>query len=132
MLDLFNGLNFNISFMLLVALIFVLFYEVINGFHDAANAVASVIYTRALNAKIAVIMSGLFNFIGVLTSGLSVAYTIVHLLPTNILLNTDSYHTLIIMFSILLTSILWNLSTWYLGLPSSSSHTLIGSINNRY
>ncbi|MBX4181060.1 inorganic phosphate transporter [Sodalis sp. CWE] len=114
--------------MLVFALVFVLIYEAINGFHDTANAVAIVIYTRTLCSKLAVIMSGVFNFFGVLTGGLSVAYTIIHLFPTELLLNISSICGLAMMFSMLLAAILWNIGTWYFGLPTSSSHTLIGSI----
>ncbi|MXP51197.1 inorganic phosphate transporter PitA [Pantoea sp. SoEX] len=128
MLHLFAGMNINTGLLLIIALIFVLCYEAINGFHDTANAVVTVIYTRTMHAQLAVIMSGIFNFFGVLLGGLSVAYTIVHLLPTDLLLNIGSCHGLIMIFSMLLTAIIWNLSTWYLGLPTSSSHTLISAI----
>ncbi|NIG87720.1 inorganic phosphate transporter PitA [Serratia symbiotica] len=128
MLHLFTGLDFDTSLMLILALLFVLFYEAINGFHDTANAVATVIYTRAMRSQLAVIMSGLFNFLGVMLGGLSVAYAIVHLLPTDLLLNVSSAHGLAMVFSMLLAAIIWNLSTWYFGLPASSSHTLIGAI----
>ncbi|OAT30102.1 low-affinity inorganic phosphate transporter [Proteus myxofaciens ATCC 19692] len=114
--------------MLVLALIFVLFYEAINGFHDTANAVATVIYTRAMRAQFAVVMAGVFNFLGVLLGGLSVAYAIVHLLPTDLLLNVSSAHGLAMVFSLLLAAIIWNLGTWYFGIPASSSHTLIGAI----
>lgn len=113
---------------MLLALAFVLVYEAINGFHDTANAVATVIYTRAMRAQLAVVMAALFNFFGVLLGGLSVAYAIVHMLPTDLLLNMGSAHGLAMMFSMLLAAIIWNLGTWYLGLPASSSHTLIGAI----
>lgn len=128
MLHLFAGLDFDTSLMLILALLFVLFYEAINGFHDTANAVATVIYTRAMRSQLAVIMAGLFNFLGVILGGLSVACAIVHLLPTDLLLNVSSSHGLAMVFSMLLAAIIWNLSTWYFGLPSSSSHTLIGAI----
>lgn len=121
-------LDFHTGLMLVLALLFVLFYEAINGFHDTANAVATVIYTRALRSQIAVVMSGIFNFLGVMLGGLSVAYAIVHLLPTDLLLNVGSAHGLAMMFSLLLAAIIWNLGTWYFGLPASSSHTLIGAI----
>jgi low-affinity inorganic phosphate transporter len=114
--------------MLGLALLFVLFYEAINGFHDTANAVATVIYTRAMREQLAVVMAGVFNFLGVLLGGLSVAYAIVHLLPTDLLLNINSVQGLAMMFSVLLAAIIWNLGTWYFGIPASSSHTLIGSI----
>lgn len=128
MLHLFTGLDFNTGLMLILALLFVLIYEAINGFHDTANAVATVIYTRAMRSQLAVVMAGLFNFLGVMLGGLSVAYAIVHLLPTDLLLNVSSAHGLAMVFSMLLAAIVWNLGTWYLGLPASSSHTLIGSI----
>ncbi|TCV95607.1 inorganic phosphate transporter PitA [Biostraticola tofi] len=128
MLHLFAGLEFHTGVMLVLALIFVLVYEAINGFHDTANAVATVIYTRAMRSQLAVVMSGLFNFLGVILGGLSVAYAIVHLLPTDLLLNVSSAHGLAMMFSMLLAAIIWNLGTWYFGLPASSSHTLIGAI----
>lgn len=128
MLHLFTGVEFYTGLMLILALVFVLFYEAINGFHDTANAVATVIYTRAMRAEYAVIMAGLFNFFGVMLGGLSVAYAIVHLLPTDLLLNVSSAHGLAMVFSMLLAAIIWNLGTWYFGLPASSSHTLIGAI----
>ncbi|CPR15320.1 Low-affinity inorganic phosphate transporter [Brenneria goodwinii] len=128
MLHLFAGLDYYTSLMLILALLFVLFYEAINGFHDTANAVATVIYTRAMKAQFAVVMAGIFNFLGVLLGGLSVAYAIVHLLPTDLLLNVSSAHGLAMVFSMLLAAIIWNLGTWYFGLPASSSHTLIGAI----
>lgn len=128
MLHLFAGLDFHTSLLLVIALVFVLFYEAINGFHDTANAVATVIYTRAMRSQLAVAMAGVFNFLGVLLGGLSVAYTIVHLLPTDLLLNVGTAHGLAMVFSLLLAAIIWNLTTWYFGLPASSSHTLIGAI----
>ncbi|MBK4765329.1 MAG: inorganic phosphate transporter [Pantoea sp. Brub] len=128
MFSLFNSLHFNTGLLLILALLFVLFYEAVNGFHDTANAVATIIHTRAMRPKLAVIMSGIFNFLGVLLGGLSVAYSIVHLLPIDILLNIESLRSFAMIFSMLLAAIIWNVSTWYLGLPASSSHTLIGAI----
>lgn len=128
MLNLFTGLDLYTELVLLLALFFVLFYEAINGFHDTANAVATVIYTRAMRPNLAVIMAAIFNFFGVLLGGLSVAYAIVHMLPTDLLLNMGSSHGLAMVFSMLLAAIIWNLGTWYFGLPASSSHTLIGAI----
>ncbi len=128
MLHLFAGLDFHTGLMLVLALLFVLFYEAINGFHDTANAVATVIYTRAMRSQVAVVMAGVFNFLGVMLGGLSVAYAIVHLLPTDLLLNVSSAHGLAMVFSMLLAAIIWNLGTWYFGIPASSSHTLIGAI----
>lgn len=128
MLDMFTGLSFELGIGLFFALVFVLAYEFINGFHDTANAVATVIYTKAMPAHMAVVASGIFNFAGVMLGGLGVAYAIVHLLPVDLLLNVASVHGIIMVFSLLASAILWNLGTWYLGLPASSSHTLIGAI----
>ncbi|VFP86501.1 inorganic phosphate transporter PitA [Candidatus Erwinia haradaeae] len=128
MLHLFSSLDCYTTCFLILALFFVLFYETINGFHDTANAIATVIYTRALRSQLAVVMSGVFNFVGVLLGGLSVAYAIVHLLPADLLQNVRSAHGLIMLSSMLIASIIWNLGTWYYGLPASSSHTLIGGI----
>jgi len=113
---------------LALALAFVLFFEFINGFHDTANAVATVIYTKAMSAHTAVILSGIFNFLGVLLGGVGVAYAIVHLLPVELLINVNSAQGLIMVFALLAAAITWNLGTWYFGIPASSSHTLIGAI----
>lgn len=128
MLDMFTGLDFTVGLALCLSLLFVLAYEFINGFHDTANAVATVIYTKAMPPHMAVVASGIFNFLGVIIGGLGVAYAIVHLLPVDLLLNVSSAYGMIMVFSLLTTAILWNLATWYFGIPSSSSHTLIGSI----
>ncbi|SMC28915.1 low-affinity inorganic phosphate transporter [Andreprevotia lacus DSM 23236] len=128
MLDLFSGLSLGIGLSLALALFFVLAFEFINGFHDTANAVATVIYTKAMPPNLAVMLSGLFNFAGVIAGGLGVAYAIVHLLPVDLLINVNSTQGLAMVFSLLAAAILWNLGTWYFGLPASSSHTLIGSI----
>lgn len=128
MLYLFTDLDISTGLLLLLALIFVLFYEAINGFHDTANAVATVIYTRAMRPQLAIVMAAVFNFLGVLLGGLSVAYAIVHMLPTDLLLNMSSARGLAMVFSMLSAAIIWNFGTWYLGLPASSSHTLIGAI----
>ncbi len=127
MLHLFAGLDLHTGLLLLLALVFVLFYEAINGFHDTANAVATVT-AAAMRSQLAVVMAAVFNFFGVLLGGLSVAYAIVHMLPTDLLLNVSSGHGLAMVFSMLLAAIIWNLGTWYFGLPASSSHTLIGAI----
>jgi low-affinity inorganic phosphate transporter len=128
MFDLFSGLDAWVVVSLLLALIFVLSFEFINGFHDTANAVATVIYTKAMPANLAVIMSGCFNFLGVLLGGVGVAYAIVHLLPVDLLISTNTAYGLVMVFSLLAAAIIWNLGTWYFGIPASSSHTLIGSI----
>ena len=117
------------AFVLLgVALLIALGFEFVNGFHDTANAVATVIYTHSLPAQVAVIWSGFFNFLGVLTSSGAVAFTIVSLLPVELILKVGSGAGYAMIFALLLAAILWNLGTWALGLPASSSHTLIGSI----
>ena len=128
MLDMFTGLDFTVGLALFLSLVFVLAYEFINGFHDTANAVATVIYTKAMPPYMAVVASGIFNFFGVMVGGLGVAYAIVHLLPVDLLLNVSSAYGMIMVFSLLTSAIFWNLGTWYFGIPSSSSHTLIGSI----
>jgi PiT family inorganic phosphate transporter len=111
-----------------LALLLALSFEFVNGFHDTANAVATVIYTHTLPAVPAVIWSGFFNFLGVLTSTGAVAFSIVSLLPAELVIHVGSSAGFAMVFSLLVSAILWNLGTWYLGLPASSSHTLIGSI----
>ncbi len=110
------------------ALLLALGFEFVNGFHDTANAVATVIYTHTLPAVPAVIWSGFFNFLGVLTSTGAVAFSIVHLLPADLVIHVGSAAGFAMVFSLLVSAILWNFGTWFLGLPASSSHTLIGSI----
>src|SRR5271163_232444 len=113
---------------LLFALFLALSFEFVNGFHDTANAVATVIYTHTLKPNIAVVWSGCWNLIGVLTSSGGVAFGVLALLPVELVLNVGSGAGFAMVFALLISSILWNLGTWYLGLPASSSHTLIGSI----
>lgn len=103
-------------------------FEFINGFHDTANAVATVIYTKALKPRLAVILSGVCNFLGVYVGGIAVAYAIVHLLPVDLLVSVNDSSGMVMIYALLLAAMLWNFGTWYLGLPASSSHTLIGSI----
>ncbi|HTG03840.1 MAG TPA: inorganic phosphate transporter [Bradyrhizobium sp.] len=114
--------------LLLVALLIALGFEFVNGFHDTANAVATVIYTHSLPAEFAVMWSGFFNFLGVLFSTGAVAFGIVSLLPVELILQVSSGAGFAMVFALLIAAILWNLGTWWLGLPASSSHTLIGSI----
>jgi PiT family inorganic phosphate transporter len=111
-----------------VALLIALGFEFVNGFHDTANAVATVIYTRSLPAEFAVMWSGLFNFLGVLTSSGAVAFGILSLLPVELILQVGSSSGFAMVFALLIAAILWNLGTWFLGLPASSSHTMVGSI----
>ncbi len=111
-----------------LALLIALGFEFVNGFHDTANAVATVIYTHSLPAQVAVIWSGFFNFLGVLTSSGAVAFTVVSLLPVELILQVGSGAGYAMIFSLLIAAIIWNLGTWSMGLPASSSHTLIGSI----
>ena len=111
-----------------IALLIALGFEFVNGFHDTANAVATVIYTNSMPANMAVIWSGAFNFLGVLTSSGAVAFTVVSLLPVELILQVGSEAGFSMVFALLFAAILWNLGTWYFGLPNSSSHTLIGSI----
>lgn len=114
--------------LLTVALLIALAFEFVNGFHDTANAVASVIYTRSLSPNTAVIWSGVFNFLGVMLSTGAVAYGVISLLPVELILHMGSGVGYAMIFALLSAAIIWNLSTWWLGLPASSSHTLIGSI----
>ncbi|MBN8960277.1 MAG: inorganic phosphate transporter [Rhizobiales bacterium] len=114
--------------LLLVALLIALGFEFVNGFHDTANAVATVIYTHSLPAEFAVMWSGLFNFLGVIASSGAVAFGIVSLLPVELILQVGSGAGFAMVFALLIAAIVWNLGTWYFGLPASSSHTLIGSI----
>ena len=111
-----------------VALLIALGFEFVNGFHDTANAVATVIYTHSLPANFAVVWSGFFNFLGVLTSTGAVAFGIVSLLPVELILQVGSSAGFAMVFALLIAAIVWNLGTWWLGHPASSSHTLIGSI----
>jgi PiT family inorganic phosphate transporter len=114
--------------LLFIALLIALGFEFVNGFHDTANAVATVIYTNAMPANVAVVWSGFFNFLGVLVSTGAVAFGIVSLLPVELILQVGSSAGFAMVFALLLAAILWNLATWWLDIPSSSSHTLIGSI----
>lgn len=122
------GLEIGVFALLILCLLAACAFEFVNGFHDTANAVATVIYTNALKPTHAVMWSGLCNFIGVFIGGIGVAMGIVKLLPTEALIDPDLYHNIALIMALLLSAILWNLGTWYLGLPASSSHTLIGSI----
>src|SRR6516225_9737876 len=114
--------------LLFVALLIALGFEFVNGFHDTANAVATVIYTHSLPAHIAVVWSGMFNLLGVLLSSGAVAFGIVSLLPVELILQVGSSAGFAMVFALLIAAMIWNLGTWYFGLPASSSHTLIGSI----
>src|SRR5262245_26032523 len=114
--------------LLFVALLIALGFEFVNGFHDTANAVATVIYTHSLPANVAVVCAGVFNFLGVVLSSGAVAFGIITLLPVELILQVGSNAGFAMVFALLFAAIIWNLGTWYLGLPASSSHTLIGSI----
>src|SRR5215831_13055813 len=123
-----HGLALLSFFLLGVALLIALGFEFVNGFHDTANAVATVIYTHSLAPPVAVVYSGFLNFLGVLFSSGAVAFGIISLLPVELILQVGSSAGFAMVFALLIAAILWNLGTWYLGLPASSSHTLIGSI----
>ncbi|HEY4029536.1 MAG TPA: inorganic phosphate transporter [Caulobacteraceae bacterium] len=114
--------------LLFLALLIALGFEFVNGFHDTANAVATVIYTHSMPPVVAVVWSGLFNLIGVLTSAGTVAYSILTLLPVELILQVGSGAGYAMVFSLLLAAIIWNLGTWAFGIPNSSSHALIGSV----
>ena len=114
--------------LLATALFIALGFEFVNGFHDTANAVATVIYTNALSAPVAVMWAGFCNFLGVMVASGAVAYGIIALLPVELIMNVGSGAGFAMVFAMLIAAILWNLGTWFLGIPASSSHTLIGSI----
>src|ERR1700691_3094638 len=111
-----------------IALLTALGFEFVNGFHDTANAVATVIYTHSLEPHVAVVWSGICNFAGVLVASGAVAFGIISLLPVELILQVSSGAGFAMVFALLIAAIIWNLGTWYFGLPASSSHTMVGSI----
>jgi PiT family inorganic phosphate transporter len=113
--------------LLVLAVAFALFYQAVNGFHDTANAVATVVYTRSMRATPAVVLSGVCNLLGVLVSGVGVAYAIVNLLPMDAIVG-DTHGQFALVFAVLTGALIWNLGTWFFGIPASSSHTLIGAV----
>ena len=121
-------LDLSYSILLIVCLIAACGFEFVNGFHDTANAVATVIYTNSLKPWVAVIWSGFFNFLGVLLGGITVAVGIINLLPVETLVDQNLAHSMSMIMALLISAITWNLLTWYFGIPCSSSHTLLGSI----
>lgn len=121
-------LSTGLLFVFLTCLLAVVGFEFVNGFHDTANAVATVIYTKALKPVYAIPWSGFFNFLGVAVGGITVAMGILKLVPLNELMVLPVEVGACMVLSILLASIIWNLGTWYLGIPCSSSHTLIGAM----
>ncbi|MCF8430025.1 MAG: inorganic phosphate transporter, partial [Bacteroidia bacterium] len=122
------GLDPTLTFLLIVCLIAACAFEFINGFHDTANAVATVIYTNSLKPWVAVIWSAVWNSVGVFAGGITVAMGISYLIPVEILADQNIYHSVALIMALLITAIVWNLGTWYFGIPCSSSHTLVGSI----
>lgn len=116
------------EFLLFFFLLLVCAFEFINGFHDTANAVAPVIYTNSLSPKKSVMIAAVFNFLGVAIGGTAVAMGIIHLLPIESIIAGSTGYGIAVISALLLSSIIWNLGTWYIGMPASSSHTLIGSI----
>lgn len=122
------GLDTALFLLLFFCILCACAFEFVNGFHDTANAVATVIYTNSLKPNVAVVWSGFCNFLGVFAGGIGVAMGIVNLLPVELLIDQNVYHSVAMVLALLLSAIIWNLGTWYFGLPSSSSHTLIGSI----
>jgi PiT family inorganic phosphate transporter len=127
--DLSNNAGSGLQYLLLgIALLVALGFEFVNGFHDTANAVATVIYTHSLEPHFAVAWSGLWNFLGVLASSGLVAFAIISLLPVELILQVGSKAGFAMVFALLVAAIIWNLGTWWFGLPASSSHTLIGSV----
>ncbi len=123
-----DGLTTGRAVLLVLCILIAFGFEFVNGFHDTANAVATVIYTNSLKPRVAVVLSGICNFTGVFLGGIGVALGIINLLPVELLVSSGPGSGLAMVLALLLSAILWNLGTWYLGLPASSSHTLIGSI----
>lgn len=121
-------LELSYSILLIVCLLAACGFEFVNGFHDTANAVATVIYTNSLKPWFAVIWSGIFNFAGVFLGGIGVAISIINLLPVETLIDQNIAHSISMVMALLISAITWNLLTWYFGIPCSSSHTLLGSI----
>ncbi|MFN6082548.1 MAG: inorganic phosphate transporter, partial [Bacteroidota bacterium] len=122
------GLDPTLTALLIFCITLACAFEFINGFHDTANAVATVIYTNSLKPWVAVTWSAIWNAIGVFAGGIAVAMGISNLLPVEVLTDTNIHHNIALILSLLLTAIAWNLGTWYYGIPCSSSHTLVGSI----
>ncbi len=122
------GLGIGLSALLCLCILCVCAFEFINGFHDTANAVATVIYTKSLKPWRAVLLSGLLNGLGVFLGGTAVAMGIINMLPVETLVDQNVFHSLGMVAAILLTAIIWNLGTWWLAIPASSSHTLVGAI----
>lgn len=122
------GLELDIFILLTIAIVAACAFEFINGFHDTANAVATVIYTNSLKPTQAVVWSGIMNFAGVITGGVGVGLSIVNLLPVELIIDQNVYQSIAMVLALLFSAIIWNFGTWYFGLPSSSSHTLIGAI----
>ena len=122
------GLESGILVLFVVCIVAIFLFEFINGFHDTANAVATVIYTHTLKPQYAVILSGALNFLGVMLGGVGVAMGIVELMPIDVVASQDIGVSVSLILSVLISAIVWNLGTWYYGIPCSSSHTLIGSI----
>src|ERR1035441_1634672 len=114
--------------LLIFSLIMVIMFEATNGFHDAANAVATVIYTKSLQPGPAVVLSGVMNFVGVLVGGIAVAYALVELLPAEVLTPPDGGPAVAMLISLFVAALFWNIGTWWFGLPNSSSHCLIGAL----
>jgi PiT family inorganic phosphate transporter len=121
-------LELSYSILLVICLLAACSFEFVNGFHDTANAVATVIYTNSLKPWAAVIWSGIWNFLGVILGGIGVAVGIINLLPVESLVDQNVAHSISMVMALLISAIFWNLLTWYFGIPCSSSHTLIGSI----
>lgn len=122
------GLEPHVLLLLAICLLAACAFEFVNGFHDTANAVATVIYTNTLRPWVAVVWSAFWNFIGVFAGGIGVAMGIVYLLPVESLVDQNVYHGIAMVGALIVAAIIWNIGTWYYGIPSSSSHALIGSI----
>jgi inorganic phosphate transporter, PiT family len=113
---------------LMVCLVLVLAFEFSNGFHDTANAVATVIYTKSLRPLYAVVWSGIMNFTGVIFGGIAVAYALVELIPPEVLSPPNGGVAVGMLAALFVSALIWNVGTWWFGIPNSSSHALIGAL----
>ncbi|NDE35438.1 MAG: hypothetical protein EB012_11410, partial [Gammaproteobacteria bacterium] len=119
----------NVAFITLAITFFlILLQEAVNGFHDVANAIATVIYSRAMSPQSSVLMAAVFNFIGVLFGGTAVAFSMVYLLPTNMVTGINTMNEVSLFMAMIFTAVAWNFGTWWLGIPNSTTHAYIGSI----
>ncbi|HEY7803954.1 MAG TPA: inorganic phosphate transporter, partial [Orrella sp.] len=117
-----------VGIMLIIVFLLIVFQEAINGFHDAANAIATVIYANALTPGQSVVLAAVFNFLGVLIGGTAVAFSLVYLMPENIVAGVNTQGEAALFAGMIVAAVIWNFGTWWLGIPNSTTHAYIGSI----